>query len=160
VRTEKNFGNRRGRFWRYAPLIFWIIIIFVASSNTGSMSNTSRIIQPLLEFLFPNISEIQLTAIHGYTRKAAHLTFYFILGALAARAFSSSLKDLLRRNWLAVSFALVVAVASLDEINQSFLASRTGSIRDVLIDVCGGSIAFLIWFLMAKRSEPETVATG
>jgi len=145
----------RGRFWRYAPLIFWIIVIFIASSNTGSMSNTSRIIRPLLEFLFPNITEIQLTAIHGYTRKAAHLAFYFVLGALAARAFSSSLKDSLRQNWLAVSFALVVAVASLDELNQSFLASRTGSIRDVLIDVCGGSIAFLIWFLMIKSQNRE-----
>lgn len=152
---EKHFGNWRGRFWRYAPLIFWIIVIFVASSNTGSMSNTSRIIRPLLEFLFPNISEIQLTAIHGYTRKAAHLAFYFILGALAARAFSSSLKDSLRQNWLAISFALVVAVASLDEFNQSFLTSRTGSIWDVFIDVCGGSFAFLIWFLMTKSRNRE-----
>lgn len=145
----------RGRFGRYAPLIFWIIVIFIASSNMGSMSNTSRIISPLLEFLFPNISEIQLTAIHGYTRKAAHLAFYFILGALAARAFSTSLKDSLQRNWLAISFTLVVAVASLDELNQSFLASRTGSIGDVLIDVCGGSTAFLIWSLMIKSQNRE-----
>ena len=146
-------GNWRGRFLRYAPLIFWIIVIFIASSNTGSMLNTSRIISPLLEFLFPNISEIQLTAIHGYTRKAAHIAFYFVLGALAAHAFSSSLKNLLRRNWLPVSFALVIAVASLDEWNQSYLASRTGSIKDVLIDVCGGSIALLSWFLMIKNQK-------
>lgn len=143
----------RGRFGRYAPLIFWIIVIFVASSSTGSMSNTSRIIRPLLEFLFPSISEMQLAEIHGYIRKAAHLVFYFILGMLAARAFSTSFKDFLRRIWLAVSFALVVAVASLDEWNQSYLASRTGSPRDVLIDVCGGSIALLIWFLMAKSKK-------
>ena len=145
----------RGRFGRYAPLIFWIIVIFIVSSNTGSMLNTSRIIHPLLEFLFPNISEIQLTAIHGYTRKAAHLAFYFVLGALAARAFSSSLKKLLRRNWLPISFVLVIVVASLDELNQSLLASRNGSIGDVLIDVCGGSTAFLIWFLMIKSQNRE-----
>lgn len=114
------------------------------------MSNTSRIIQPLLEFLFPNISEIQLTAIHSYTRKAAHLAFYFVLGALAARAFSTSLKNFLRRNWLPISLVVVTVVASLDELNQSFLASRTSSIGDVLIDICGGSIAFLIWFVMKK----------
>jgi VanZ family protein len=150
VRTEKHFRNWRGRFWRYAPLIFWIIVIFIASSNIGSMSNTSRIIQPLLEFLFPNISEIQLTAIHSYTRKAAHLAFYFVLGALAARAFSTSLKNFLRRNWLPISLVVVTVVASLDELNQSFLASRTSSIGDVLIDICGGSIAFLIWFVMKK----------
>lgn len=125
-------------------------MIFIASSNTGSMSNTSLIIRPLLEFLFPNISEIQLIEIHGYIRKAAHLTFYFILGTLAARAFSTSLKILLRRNWLPISFVLVAAVASLDEWNQSFLASRTSSIRDVAIDALGGSIALLIWFLVTK----------
>ncbi len=150
----------RGRFWRYAPLIFWIIVIFIASSNTGSMSNTSRIIRPILEFLFPNLSEIQLTAIHGYIRKTAHLTFYFILGALAARAFSTSLKDFLRRHWIAVSFAVVVTVASLDEVNQSFLESRTGSAQDVLIDVCGGLIALLIWFLMTRKSKPPASAGG
>jgi len=155
---EKHLGNWRGRFWRYAPLIFWIIVIFIASSETGSMSNTSRIISPLLEFLFPNISEIQLTAIHGYTRKAAHLAFYFVLGALSARAFSSSLKNLLRRSWLPISFALIVAVASLDELNQSFLASRTSSIWDVLIDVCGGSTALLIWYLMTGSQNRERPA--
>jgi VanZ family protein len=143
----------RGRFGRYAPLIFWIIVIFVASSNTGSMTNTSRIFRPLLEFLFPNISELQLTEFHGYIRKAAHLTFYFILGALAARAFSSSFNNLLRRNWLPISFAVVFIVAAVDEWNQSFLASRTGSIRDVLIDVCGGSIALLICFLLTKSKK-------
>ena len=148
--------TRRERLWRYAPLIFWTIVIFVASSNAGSMSNTSRIIRPLLEFLFPSISELQLMTIHGLIRKVAHLAFYFVLGALAARAFSTSLKPFLRRNWIAVSFALVVTIAYLDEKNQSFLTSRTSSMKDVLIDVCGGVLALLIWFLAAenrKRSQ-------
>jgi VanZ family protein len=140
----------RERLWRYAPLILWTIVIFVASTNTGSMSNTSRIVRPLLEFLFPSISELQLLIIHGLIRKVAHLAFYFILGALAARAFSTSLKPFLRRNWIAVSFVLVVTIAYLDEKNQSFLTSRTSSLRDVLIDICGGAMALLIWFLAAK----------
>lgn len=145
--------SRRGRLWRYAPLIFWTIVIFVASSNAGSMSNTSRIIRPLLEFLFPSISELQLMAVHSLVRKIAHLAFYFILGALAARSFSTSLKPFLRRNWIAVSFAFVTMIAYLDEKNQSFLTSRTSSMRDVLIDVCGGAIALLIWFLATKSRK-------
>jgi VanZ family protein len=143
----------RGRLWRYAPLILWTIVIFAASSSAGSMSNTSRIIRPLLEFLFPSISELQLLMVHGFVRKVAHLAFYFVLGALAARAFSTSLKPFLLRNWIVISFVLVVIIAYLDETNQSFLTSRTSSMRDVLIDVCGGAMALLIWFLATKSRK-------
>lgn len=142
--------SKHGRFRRYAPLILWIILIFIASSNAGSMSNTSVIIRPILEFLFPTYSEEQFAVIHGYVRKAAHFSFYFVLGALAARAFSASLKDFLRQNWFVVAFLLVILIAYLDETNQSFITSRTGSAYDVLIDACGGATAILIWFLAAK----------
>jgi VanZ family protein len=37
-------------------------------------------------------------------------------------------------------------VASLDELNQSFDPTRTGSIYDVLLDIAGGStMAAVIW---------------
>ena len=135
----------RGYLWYYAPLIFWIIVIFVASSNTGSMSNTSRIIRPILEFLFPAADEAFLQTLHGYIRKGAHLSFYAILGFLAARAFTSPLAEKLRKIWFAWALILVVVVASIDETNQSFLSSRTGSPYDVLLDVFGGFAALLLF---------------
>lgn len=151
-KLERNY-NWRGRFWRYAPLIFWIAIIFFASSNSGSMTSTSRIIGPILQFLFPNLAEDQLVQIHAFVRKTAHFVFYAILGLLAARAFHFSTKRYLSLYWVAISLLLVFAVASLDETNQSFLASRTSSIRDVLLDTSGGATAIAFCFFIFKQNK-------
>ncbi len=140
----------RERIIRYAPLILWIGLIMFLSSGQGSMPNTSRFIRPLLEFLFPDAPEEILIVYHGYIRKLAHVAEYAILAFWAARAFVSSNKNFLRRLWFACSFILVLAVASIDETNQSFLNSRTGSIYDVLIDVSGGTAMILIFYSWIK----------
>jgi len=140
----------RGRIVRYAPLIFWIGLILFLSTGQASMSNTSRVIRPLLEFLFPNAPEEILIVYHGYIRKLAHVAEYAMLAFWAARAFINSNQNFLRRSWFVGSFILVLAVASIDETNQSFLASRTGSIYDVLFDAAGGTAMILIFYLWTK----------
>src|SRR5437868_2832413 len=80
----------RVRLWLYAPLVFWIGVIFFLSSPQGSMNETSRIIGPILHLLFPAISPETEGLVHFYVRKAAHLTEYAILGVLACRAFVKS----------------------------------------------------------------------
>ena len=143
----------RGRIIRYAPLILWIGLIMFLSTGQASMSNTSRFIRPLLEFLFPNAPEEILIVYHGYVRKLAHVTVYAILAFWAARAFFSSSQNLLRRLWFAFAFVLVLLVASVDETNQSFLDSRTGSIYDVLLDVCGGLAMITVFYLVIKHRK-------
>lgn len=120
-----------------------------ASTANGSMQNTSRVIRPLLIFLFPNSPEETINAYHGYIRKLAHLTEYAILAFWAARAFSTSALNLLRKFWFIFAFALVFVVASIDEYNQSFDSLRTSSIYDVLLDALGG--ALMIGFLMIYK---------
>ncbi|MCS6874722.1 MAG: VanZ family protein [Pyrinomonadaceae bacterium] len=142
----------RSRFIRYAPLLLWMVIIFLLSSNLGSMSNTSRFIRPLLEFLFPNASEETLQLYHGYIRKFAHIIEYAILAVLASRAFILSSLNLIRKYWFAVAFILVVIVAIADEINQSFITSRTSSPKDVFIDCVGGLVAILVFYILKNRS--------
>ncbi|GIU81826.1 MAG: VanZ family protein [Acidobacteria bacterium] len=136
----------RSRFLRYAPLILWIGVIFLLSSNVGSMNNTSRFIRPLLRFLFPDAPEELLQIYHGYIRKLAHVTEYAILAFFASRAFFSSSVNTIAKNWFVFSFALVVAVACLDEFNQSFLSSRTASPFDVMLDCFGGLVMILLFF--------------
>jgi VanZ family protein len=145
-----NKADWRGRIFRYAPLILWIGAIFIASSNTGSMSNTSRIIRPLLEFLFPGTPEDILVVYHGYIRKSAHFAEYFALAFLAARAFSGSSVRILRKYWFIFALALIALVATADETNQSFLASRTSSVYDVLLD-CGGGLTMILFFLFYRH---------
>jgi VanZ family protein len=146
----------RGRAWRYAPLAAWTCFIFFASTGAMSASNTSRVIEPLLRWLAPDIGEAQLAAAHFAVRKLAHFTEYALLALLAARAFVGSAKSSLRRRWFAAALALVVAVALLDEFNQSFNPARTGTIKDSLLDAVGGSTALVVLgYLRARRAQSQ-----
>jgi VanZ family protein len=131
-------------FSRYAPLVAWLVFISYASSDSFNAGNTSRIIGPLVLWLFPNTSAETLLAIHMTVRKAAHFTEYAILAFLAARAFRTSPRPALANRWFLASLALVVAYALLDEYHQRFVPSRTGSIYDSLIDISGGLTALLL----------------
>lgn len=138
VRDAASIG---GRLWRYGPLALWLAFIFYASTGAFSASNTSRIVRPLLLWLSPSITEQGLLYAHFLVRKAAHLSEYAVLALLAARAFLSSSKTLLRRRWYAAAFALIALYALFDEYHQSFVPTRTGTPYDSLIDMTGGAIA-------------------
>ena len=144
---------RRERFWRYAPLVAWMLLIFIASTGELSAPNTSRILRPLLLWLFPDISDESLIRAHFLVRKAAHFTEYAILGVLAARAFVTSSHEWLRRAWFFFALLLVVLYSLSDEYHQSFVASRTGSIYDSLIDVAGGLTALAAFAIWRKRKK-------
>jgi VanZ family protein len=118
--------------------------ISFASSGNFSAGNTSRIIGPLVLWLFPNTSPETLLVIHMTTRKVAHFAEYAVLGFLAARAFRGSPRPGLQSRWFLASLALVVGYALLDEYHQSFVPSRTGTVYDSLIDMTGGLTALII----------------
>lgn len=144
-------AGRRGRVWRYGPLAAWIGFIFFASTGQFSASNTSRIIRPLMLWLFPEITEDELLTVHFAVRKGAHFAEYALLALLASRAFLTSSKEALRRRWWAAAFALVAACALLDEYHQSFVAARTGTVYDSLIDMSGGAAAVALVALWRTR---------
>jgi VanZ family protein len=110
------------------------------------MARTSLIIRPILEFLFPSADELTLQLYHGYIRKLAHFTEYGVLAFLALRAFTGSAAR------YAVALVLVALIASIDEFNQSFEASRTSSVWDVLLDITGGLFVIGICYLWRRRS--------
>lgn len=118
--------------------------IFFASTGNLSASNTSRIIRPLVLWLFPDISEASLLQVHFLVRKSAHFVEYFILALLAARAFLTSSHARLRAFWTLAAFALVATCALLDEYHQSMVATRTGTFYDSLIDMSGGATALVL----------------
>jgi VanZ family protein len=150
---------RQDRNWRvvlsaYAPILLWLGVIFYLSSGQGSMTETSRFVRPLLEFLFPSASETTLQVYHAYIRKSAHLTEYAILAFLALRAFSRSSFETLHRGKYIFSLVLVATIAPIDELNQSFEPSRTGSVWDILIDFSGGAAMVLfLWVINLRRKS-------
>jgi VanZ family protein len=135
---------------------------FISFASTGNFSagNTSRIIGPLVLWLFPATTPETLLAIHGVTRKIAHLTEYALLGILAARAFRGSSREGLRERWFFASLGLVVVYALLDEYHQSFVPSRTGTIYDSLIDIAGGFAALLLVRRHDRSSLPRRRASN
>lgn len=131
---------------RYLPLVAWLCFIFFASTDSFSAGNTSRIIGPLVLWLFPHTTAETLATIQIFTRKLAHFTEYAILGFLAARAFRTSPR------WFLIAAILIVVYALLDEYHQSFVPSRTASIYDSFIDMAGGLTALLIVRKVRRKS--------
>lgn len=122
-----------------------------ASSAQFNAANTSRIIGPLVLWMFPDTSPETLANIHFVTRKLAHFAEYAVLGFLAARALRTSSKALLHNRWFLLSFILVAVYALIDEYHQSFVPSRTASFVDSLIDIAGG----LTTLLLIRRRHPQ-----
>ena len=151
-------GDWRGRLWRYGPLVLWVAFICYASTAAMAAPQTSRIIGPLLRWLFPSITDGQLLAVHMTVRKLAHLTEYAILALLASRAFLTSSKESLRRRWLVASLVLAASLALLDELNQSFTPTRGGTIWDSLLDVTGASLALAFVALLRLRWRRSSLA--
>ena len=141
----------------YLPLIAWLAFISFASSDNFNAGNTSRIIGPLIIWLFPNTSPETLAVVHFITRKIAHFTEYALLGFLAARAFRTSPHPAIGQRWFLICVTLVVVYALLDEYHQSFVPSRTASIFDSLIDMAGGLTALII---VRKRAAAYTHEHG
>lgn len=138
----------------YLPLIIWLAFITFASSDQFSATNTSRLIEPLVLWLFPNVSSETLSLIHFLTRKAAHFTEYGILAFLAARAFRASSNATMQRGWFLFSLLLVALYSLIDEYHQSFVPSRTSSIYDSMIDTVGGlTVLAIVYIYHASRSR-------
>jgi VanZ family protein len=142
--VEKVNSSARRRLWRYGPLLLWIAFISFASTSEFSAANTSQIIRPLLLWLFPNLSEARLAAMHFLTRKAGHFTEFAVLAFFARRAFITSSNAFIQRYWFRLGLLLVVIYALLDEFHQSFEPSRTASVYDSAVDVAGGLTVLLI----------------
>ena len=146
------------RLSRYGPLVVWAALIFVGSSDLLSGTNTGVLVRPVL-WLFPHASETTLAFIHFIVRKTGHFTEYAILALFAARAFSTSSREMLRNRWFWVSLLFVVAYSLSDEFHQSFVPSRTASIYDSLIDSVGGLTA-LVLLAIRQRVRAGSGATG
>ena len=139
------------KYW--LPVLIWLAVIFVGSTDLMSAEHTSRFIGPFLRWFVPHIPDATVASVQLFVRKCAHLTEYAVLAALLWRAFRQSINRPWRAAFLA--FFIAAACASLDEIHQSFIASRTGTPVDVAIDCCGAIFGLLVYarFRREKRSR-------
>lgn len=162
--TSKQPGSSSSKFarrlWRYGPLVFWMVGIFLASTDGLSGSNTAAVIGPLLRWFFPHISDQRVELVHILVRKAAHFSEYAILALLSARAFLSSSHSALTRYWFWAAILLISVYAFSDEFHQSFVPTRTSSGFDSLIDIGGGVTALIAVAVWRKVRNPRGSLVG
>jgi VanZ family protein len=132
------------RLSRYGPLILWAAFIFIGSTDLLSGANTGGVLVRPVLWLFPHASERTIAIYQFVTRKAGHLSEYFIFALLCARVFRTSSHEVLRQRWFWASLLFVVVYSLSDEFHQSFYPSRTASIYDCMIDSLGGLLALTI----------------
>jgi VanZ family protein len=125
------------KFFRaWMPAIVWMVLIFTLSARQRiSVSE-----EYALNFLFfKTLHVIEYAIFFGWCYRG--------LGVFYGNT------DRLRFRW---AFVFAVLYAITDEIHQTFVPTREGKVRDVIIDATGAAIA---WYLIAQLlpKAPKTL---
>jgi hypothetical protein len=153
--SSRLISRRQTLLRAWIPAIIWLIIIAIESSGLLASQNTSRILYPLLHFVF-GVDRFHFAHWHFYIRKAGHVVGYGILSILLFRAWRATLPGAGNLNpkwtmrWANIAVLGTALVASLDEWHQSFIPSRTGAVHDVILDMCAGVAAQIVVFFWLK----------
>ena len=120
---------RLAKLW--LPVLIWAALILSASNDSFSSDESREWLEVLFGRELPEL-------VNHAVRKAGHVFFYGVLGALAWRAD--------RR--MQGALGVVLLVAAIDEYGQSLSLTRTGTGWDVLLDLCS---ALLVILLIRRR---------
>lgn len=138
----------------WIALILWLIVISIESTTYLSSENTGHFLYPMLHFLF-GIDYASFEPYHFFLRKTGHVFGYGLLSILLFRAWRETLPAesgaTWTWRWANIAVLGTALVASLDEWHQSFLPTRTGTVRDVILDTCAGIAAQLALYLWIRR---------
>src|SRR4051812_19729807 len=138
------------KYW--LPVLAWLVVTFIGSTNAMSVQQTSRFIVPFLVWLKPGMTQQNIWEVMVFIRHCAHVGEYAILALLVWRALRWSRSASMRMPTL---YGLVLVACALfaatDEFHQTFVKSRTPSVRDVLLDVGGASLGLLMTAILVNR---------
>ncbi len=150
--------------------ILWLAFIFSNSLRTGTASSTQsskavRLVQTVAGWFAPDgwIATAEgkdYLRLHNFVRKAAHFIEFAVLGGLLCWCYCSYTLRL-RFAFLPIAGTLVVPIV--DELLQTLVDGRAGTLTDVLIDVSGGLTglflaALVVWIIVKiyrKRQAKE-----
>jgi VanZ family protein len=153
--------------WKaWVPALVWLGFIVIESTSALSSENTSKALYPLLHFLL-GLDPVRFLTWHFVLRKTGHVIGYAVLSLLLFRAWRVTIP--LRNDprwsivWARISLTMTALVASLDEWHQTFLPSRTGTIRDVVLDsaaALGAQVLLFLWLREWRSGTPGASANG
>jgi VanZ family protein len=140
------------------PALVWGGLIFMASTDSFSAEHTGSILTPILHWLFPYLTHAQFRTIHFFIRKTAHFSEYFIFYLLLFRGIRGDRRGW-HWSWAFIALFIAAAYSALDEIHQSFVASRTASPWDSMLDSTGAFVALIVvalCYYFFRRSNAAT----
>jgi VanZ family protein len=125
--------------------------IFIMAGDLGSVGNT-RFLLKILSYLLPSYSAQEVYDFYLTLRKVGHFLAYAVLFGAYVRACRWHLpQNRLKAVFLALAICLLVSTS--DEVRQSFHNSRTGSPRDVALDMSGALTAALVLFPFLRQED-------
>jgi VanZ family protein len=135
------------------PAMVWVALISIESTDLLSSEHTGALLYHLVTRFYPvNLHDFLI--FHFYLRKTGHVTGYGMLGLLLLRGWRHTLDP--ARAWLGrvtlLAWLGTVFVAAMDEWHQSYIPSRTGTWRDVVLDSVAGLVFLLIAYAWIRRS--------
>lgn len=148
------------------PVAVWLVVIRLESTDYASSYHTFGLMYRIATAIFGRIDPNLLLTLNGVLRTLGHFAGYGILGWLVFRALKLSqfkrlrlmlhrrwgifFRDLWRWDWAAIAVLFTAVAASLDELHQAEIPSRTGTWRDVLLDTAGAVAAMVVVYFGAR----------
>ena len=158
---NKRMKNKKLGILAVVPVLLIACMIFWFSSETAEQSRliSGTLTRQILRIVISDYDALpkeEQTALilqfHFWVRKAAHLTEYLLLGLTTSACFVV---------WK-VKFPFLTAqicgslYAATDEVHQLFVDSRSGELRDFLIDSFGVFLGIMICrciFMMIRKKK-------
>jgi VanZ family protein len=157
-KRERPGGALRRQYPYLAPMLAWMAVIALLSTDLGSKQHTTDHLVSVARWLFPHVPErdlgTQLELLSWAVRKFSHLSEYAILAFLVCR-WLNFLSGQARRTWQGGGMAISGLYAVLDEFHQTFVSTRSGSAGDVLVDWAGAVIGMSLftWYALRGRRQ-------
>ncbi|TMW72224.1 VanZ family protein [Alteribacter natronophilus] len=157
----------------YTPLLAWTAMIHYASSMPASDQSLNSPLAAFdltwiertfswVSFQYGN-SVVSLDTrtteqfAEFFIRKGAHVFVYAVLAILAYRVAKLWLTKPTQSPHTAIlAIAFITIYATYDEITHYYHPGRSGLIEDVLLDMAGGALGILSWYLLEQRRRGKT----
>jgi VanZ family protein len=151
------------------PVLIWIGVLVLESSDIGSSEHTGLILRRLWSALFGLPEELTFETVHHLIRKTGHFVGYAILSWLIFRALRGTWRSrqaIITRareyfwqlRWSVFAILGTAMAASADEIHQTFNPARTGRWQDVIIDTSGALVLQILLYISiqyrGRKAEP------
>lgn len=148
------------------PVALWLGVIRMESTSYASAANTYHLLLRLSQLLLGRVDFQLVFELDHVLRKSGHFIGYAVLSGLTflalrntyrdrvhnlvPRSWGRYLSDWWQMEWSLIAILLTVVTASMDEIHQTFLPSRTGRWQDVVLDTSGAFALQLVIYLVCQ----------